>query len=120
MRDFRTLIVWQMAHQMVLAVYEVIKGLPREERFAIADQLRRAAVSVPTNIAEGCGQLSRNQFARFLQISIASASETEYLLLLCRDLNYLPDDQYAKLHQQLTQIRKMLTKLVKKLQEGEK
>ena len=82
MRDFRELKVWQKAHRFVLDLYRHTQGFPAEERFGLTVQLRRAAVSVASNIAEGCGREGERDFARFLSIAGGSASEVEYQLLL--------------------------------------
>ncbi len=89
MKDFRQLKVWKKAHQLALAVYKATKGFPKEELYGLTSQIRRASMSIPTNIAEDCGQNTDAQFARFLQIAMGSASETEYLLLLSHDLGFL-------------------------------
>ena len=88
MQDFRDLKVWQKAHNVVLAVYRASAEFPAAERFGLTSQLRRAAVSIPANIAEGCVRSSDADFARFLHISLGSASEVDYYLLLARDLKF--------------------------------
>jgi four helix bundle protein len=81
--------VWQKAHGLALKVYQLSKALPADERFGLVSQLRRAAVSVPTNIAEGSKRRTRQEYARFLNIAEGSAAEVEYLLMLASDLRYL-------------------------------
>ena len=90
MRDFRDLQVWQKAHRLVLEVYAATRSFPTDERYGLTAQVRRSAASVPTNIAEGCGRDGERDLARFISIAAGSASETEYHLLLARDLEYLP------------------------------
>ena len=85
MKDFRDLTVWQRSHQFVLHVYQTTSGFPKAEQFGLTSPIRRAAVSVPSNIAEGCGRGSDADFARFLQMAFGSACETEYQVLLARD-----------------------------------
>ena len=85
MQDFRKLNVWEKAHEFVLDVYKASDLFPPQEKFGVTSQLRRSAASIPTNIAEGCGRGSNADLARFLQISMGSASEVEYLLILARD-----------------------------------
>ena len=70
MKDFRQLKVWEKAHQLALAVYKVTKGFPKEELYGLTSQIRRASMSIPTNIAEGCGRNTDAEFARFLQIHL--------------------------------------------------
>lgn len=77
MQNFRDLRVWQKAHSFVLSLYRVTKSFPREEIYGLTAQIRRAAVSIPSNIAEGCARGSDADFARFLQNSMGSASEVE-------------------------------------------
>src|ERR1700741_743505 len=94
MQNFKDLLIWQEAHQLTLKIYESSKGFPKEEIFGITSQLRRAAVSIPCNIAEGCGRYTSKDFANFLQIALGSTNETDYLTLLAKDLNYLSETQY--------------------------
>jgi four helix bundle protein len=115
MKDFRELKVWQKAHELTLGVYRTTKAFPREEQFGLTAQLRRAAESVAANIAEGCGRDGDPEFARFLQIAMGSASETEYHLLLARDLGLLHTTDYDPLAREVEEVKKMLTALIRKL-----
>lgn len=115
MRDFKTLKVWQKAHQLTLDVYRQTKDFPTEERFGLTSQLRRSAASVPSAIAEGCGHSSEREFGRYCNIAAASASETEYPLYLARDLGYLPADVHRQLDSQVNEVKRMLTGLIQKL-----
>jgi len=115
MKDFKKLKVWEKAHSLTLTIYEASANFPREELYGLTSQIRRACVSVPTNIAEGCGRSSDTDFARFLQISIGSASEVEYLLLLGRDLDLLVHEEYEELNSVVVEIKRMLTSLIKTL-----
>jgi len=107
MRDFRKLNVWKEAHKLVLAIYQMSRKFPKEERYCITSQLRRAVTSIPNNIAEGCGRNSKKELYNFLNIAMGSSSEVEYLLLLSYDLKYLSDD-YNALNSDLIVLRKML------------
>ncbi len=89
MRSFHELLVWQKVHQLTLNVYVASRGFPREDLYGLTSQIRRAASSVAANIAEGCGRDGNNEFRRFLEIAMGSASELEYHLLLARDLQLL-------------------------------
>ena len=82
MKDFRTLKVWEKSHQFTLKIYSLSRNFPKDELFGLVSQIRRASSSIAINIAEGCGRGSDADFARFLQISMGSASETEYLIML--------------------------------------
>src|SRR5258708_14531740 len=86
---FQDLIVWQKSHQLVLAVYRVTRTLPKEELFGLVSQMRRAAVSVPANVAEGFKRRGRPDKARHMNIAQSSLEELRYYLILCGDLNYL-------------------------------
>src|SRR5688572_13546280 len=88
MKNYKTLLVWQRAHELTLMIYEHTKYFPDDEKYGITSQLRRAASSVPTNIVEGCGRYSQGEFARFLQIACGSIYEVGYLNLLATDLKY--------------------------------
>jgi four helix bundle protein len=112
MQDFRDLKVWQKAHRFVLDVYTATHAFPREELYGLTSQLRRAAVSIPTNMAEGCGRGTDIDFARFLQISLGSACESEYLLLLSRDLKYLPQTLHDALADAVIEVKRMLAALM--------
>jgi four helix bundle protein len=115
MRDFRELKVWEKAHRLTLQVYRITKNFPSDERFGLTVQLRRAAASVPTNIAEGCGRDSERELARFMSIAAGSASEVEYHLLLACDLNYIQDETYKELNQQVNEVKRMLNSFIQKL-----
>jgi four helix bundle protein len=115
MKDFRSLLVWEKAHQLTLAVYAATKVYPKEELFGLTSQLRRACSSIAANIAEGCGKGSDPDFARYLQIAFGSACEVEYHLILSRDLSYLEPDQYTKINNDLLSVKKMLASLISKI-----
>jgi four helix bundle protein len=116
MKDFRTLSVWQKSHKLAVLTYQLTNKFPKEELYGIISQLRRAAVSIPTNIAEGCGRGSDKDFARFIQIALGSASEAEYLVLLSHDLGYLNSETEKELTDYICEVKKMLTSLLKSLQ----
>ena len=104
--------VWEKGHRLTLFIYSESYGFPKEEMYGLTSQIRRASSSIPINIAEGCGRGSDADFARFLQIAFGSASETEYLLLLCHELKYLSEGQYVELNILVQEIKKMLAKLM--------
>lgn len=115
MRDFKTLQVWQKAHQLVLAVYKATAAFPQEETYGLTSQIRRACVSIPTNIAEGCGRSGDAELARFCSIAMGSASELEYQLLLSYELGFLGQANYSQLDQSLIEIKRMLNTFIHKL-----
>lgn len=118
MRDFKDLKVWHKAHQFTLDVYRHTKSFPPEERFGLTAQLRKAASSVPSNIAEGSGRTGDRELARFLGIAAGSASEAEYQLLLSKDLAYLAPQIHRDLDQQANEIKRMLNAFIKTLTSG--
>lgn len=87
-KRFEDLVVWQKAHQFVLAIYHLSKSLPRDEQYALAMQMKRSAMSVPANIAEGFKKKSKPDKARFMNIAQGSLEESRYYLILIRDLGY--------------------------------
>lgn len=108
MQDFRNLIVWQKAHALTLDVYRNTRSFPADERYGLTSQLRRSSVSVSANVAEGCARGSDNDFARFVTVAAGSASETDYHLLLARDLGYLEESTYRQLFGQISEVKRML------------
>jgi four helix bundle protein len=108
MQHFSDLKVWQRSHALVLEIYKATKSYPGDERFGLVSQLRRAAVSVPANIAEGAKRETAADYARFLNIAEGSLSETEYLLLLSRDLGYIAPEIYEPLQREASEIARML------------
>ena len=115
MRDFRKLNVWKRSHRLTLVVYETTAGFPKTELYGLTSQIRRACLSVPANIAEGCGRNSKADFARFLHIAIGSASELDYCLLLAKDLGFITDSQYEPLAKEVSETRMMLAGLIQTL-----
>src|SRR5260370_29192957 len=115
MQDFKQLKVWQKSHALVLRIYAATVVFPEHQRFGNTSQMRRAAASVPANIAEGCARASRSELCQFLHVSAGSASELEYFLLLARDLRLFTDKQHAALHASLSEIRRMLTGLIQQV-----
>ena len=111
MGDFTKLAVWQKAHAVALAVYRETAHWPKHELFGLVSQSRRAAVSVPANIAEGCGKNSDAELARHARGSLGSASELSYYLILAHDLNYLQRPERDELQASVSEVRRMLASL---------
>ncbi len=116
MKNFRDLVVWQKAHQLTLASYRVTATLPKHELYGLTSQIRRCSASIPANIAEGCGKKGNAEFNRFLQIALGSASELEYHFLLARDLSFITDAEYKRLDHSVTEIKRMLSSLIRKVE----
>ena len=117
MVDYRKYNVWQKAHQLVLELYNVTESFPKKEQFNLISQINRAVVSVPTNIAEGCGRETQKELIRYLYIASGSAHELDYLILLSKDLNYIDGGLYDELSLKITEIKKMLASLIRKISE---
>ena len=115
MRDFRTLKVWQRAHELTLEVNRLTKAFPRGQRFGLTSQINRAAASISTNLAEGCGSQSDAEFAQSVRVAMRSASELEYQLLLASDLKLIRPEECRRLGDKVMEVRRMLTGLLKKL-----
>ncbi len=115
MKDFRSLKVWERAHTLTLAVCKSTEQFPKQELHSLTNQIQRAAVSVPANIAEGCGKDSDAELKRFFIIAMGSASELEYLLLLAHGPGYLQADRYQPIQNDLVEARKMLNAFIQKL-----
>ena len=118
MQRFTDLKVWQRSHSLALEAYRVTATFPSAERFGLISQLRRAAASIPTNIAEGSKRESNQEYARFLNIAEGSLAETEYLVMLSRDLGFLARDNADGLIKEITEIARMLNALKQKVTES--
>ena len=115
MRDYKKYTVWNEGHRLVLEIYKITNSFPKDELFGLSSQIRRAMVSVPTNIAEGCGRETDKDFKRFLVISHGSATEVEYLLFLSNELNFVTNKEYLELNERIIILRKQLHKLIIKI-----
>ena len=111
MQDFRKLEVWAKAHELAVDLYRTTRTFPAEEKFGLTSQMRRAAVSISSNIAEGCGRGGAADMARFLQISLGSACELECQLLLAADLDLLGAADAERLIKGVNGVRRMLIAL---------
>ena len=118
MQDFRNLKVWQKAHALTLAVYRATRNFPPDEKFGITSQLRRSCASISANLAEGCARGGDVDFARFVNVAAASASETDYHLILARDLQYLEESDYQSLYEQVSEVKRMLNSFERTLREN--
>jgi four helix bundle protein len=117
MQRFTDLVVWQRRYALALEIYRLTKSFAREERFGLTAQLRRAVASVPTNIAEGSKRRSRQEYARFLNIAEGSMAESEYLLMLTRNLGYLAEKSAAFALSEADHIARMLNSLRARVEE---
>lgn len=115
LKSFKELQVWQKSHQTVLEIYRLTSAFPKEERFGIVSQLRRAAYSIPANIAEGFGRRSTKELIQCLGIANGSLEEVRYFILLSSDLGYLPKHELERLEVQLDSVAQMISALSRTL-----
>ena len=120
MRDFKKIQVWERAHRFTLDIYKITSTFPKEELYGLTSQMRRAAVSIPSNIAEGSGRDTQAELARFVHIASGSTSELEYQLLLAHDLGYINSNHYPKLDTEINEIKRMLKGFEKAVQANAK
>jgi four helix bundle protein len=118
MRDPKKLSAFQLADQLAIAVYKHTAGMPPDERFGLTLQIRRAAVSVPSNIVEGCARNSESDYLRFSDMALASACELEYQLSLALRLGFLRQEQHAPIVDLAAQTAKTLTALIRALRKA--
>ncbi len=114
--DFKKLDVWNLAMDFALEIYGILPLLPNEERFGLCDQMRRAAISVPSNIAEGQSRISSKEFIHFLSISKGSLAELETQLILCQRLGYIDETKIIALLSKISSIGRMTKALMNTLQ----
>jgi len=118
MKTYRDLIVWQKAMALVTEIYKVTKSFPRREDYGLTSQVRRCAVSIPSNIAEGYGRHSRNEYIRFLQITLGSLYELQTQLEIAANLGYLKKEEFDALYESTREVERMLSVLMRRLTEG--
>lgn len=118
-QTFQDLVVWQKAHQLTLEIYRITKHFPKEEMYGLVSQMRRCAVSVPANIAEGYKKRGKLDKARFFNISEGSLNEIKYYLILSKDLNYL-NSEFNELNQLSEEISKILNAYIRAIYDDNK
>ena len=114
-KDHKDLIVWQKAMDLVVEIYRLVKKLPKEETYALSDQMRRAVVSIPSNIAKGRGRSSEKDYLRFLFIARGSQAEVETQLLVCVRLDYLSESEIESAMNLCSEVGRMLNSMTRKL-----
>ncbi len=115
MGDYKKLAVWEKGHQLALACYQATGAFPKEEMYGLTSQIRRAAASIPANIAEGSGRGGDAEMIRFLRIAMGSAYEVEYHILLAHDLDYIDKAAYGEITSRVLEVQRMLAGLIQKL-----
>ena len=118
MKTFEDLRVWQDSVKFANHIYEITKKFPTNEKFELIQQLRSAAVSIPSNIAEGKGRLGKKAFCQFLSIARGSAQEIHTQLLICKQQNYISEIEYQETNDQLISVCKMINALIKSIREN--
>ena len=113
MRDYKKLDIWLKSHSLVLEIYKISNEFPRKETFGLISQIRRAAVSIPANIAEGAGRNTNTDFARFLNYSFGSLCEVEYYIILGNELNYISKEEFQVLSDNIESLKKMIATFMK-------
>ncbi len=117
MHKYKELKVWQKGRELVKFIYELTNKFPKEEIYSLTSQLRRAAISIPSNIAEGAGHFSNKEFSRFLEIAYASSCELDTQIILSFDLGFINQDKLNDFYLYIEEIQKMLTGLIKSLEK---
>ena len=115
MRDYKKYTVWELGHEITLDIYKLTASFPKEEIYSLTSQMRRAAYSIPSNIAEGCGRESDQEFKRYLVIARGSSTELEYFLILVKDLKFIEFSDFEKLSDSVNKVKRSLSNLINKL-----
>lgn len=118
MVDYRNYKVWQKSHRLVIDVYKTTHSFPKSEQFNFVSQINRATLSIPTNIAEGCGRETQKELIRFLYVSSGSAHELEYLIAAATELKFITESNSKKLSLEIDEIKKMLYALIKTIKKS--
>jgi len=115
MRNYKNYSVWKQSHGLTLKIYKMTADFPNSEIYGLTSQIRRASVSIGSNIVEGSLRSSEREFSRFLEVALSSAGEVEYQLLIAKDLAYIQIDSFENLNEKVGGIKKQLYQLIKKL-----
>jgi four helix bundle protein len=118
MINYKNYKVWQKSHNLVFNVYKTVNLFPKDEQFNLVSQIKRASISIPTNIAEGCGRETQKELIRFLYISSGSAHELDYLFLISTELNFISKEESTFLLNEIDEIKKMLAALITKIKSN--
>lgn len=114
-KSYKDLIVWQKAIQLVILTYKFTRTLPKSEQYALVSQMRRAAVSIPSNIAEGYARQHRPEYIQFLSVAYASCAELETQLIICQELDYGNKNEISRINELITELLKILSSIIRKL-----
>lgn len=117
MVNYKNYKVWQKSHDLVLRIYPATEQFPKSEQFGLVSQINRACISIPTNIAEGCGRETQKELVRFLYISSGSAHELDYLILVSKELGFMVSQTAEEFLKEIDEIKKMLASLIKTIKK---
>ena len=117
MRDFKGLDIWRIARGLNKLIYDVTKSFPRDEIYGLTNQIRRASVSISSNIAEGCGRRTSRDFVQFLHNAMGSLKEVESQIFLAKDLEYLPKKGYEELNEEIDKLGKKLNLFIRHIED---
>ncbi len=120
MRNFRELNIWKQGIELVKQIYELVKELPKEEKYGLQSQITRAAVSVPSNIAEGCSRNSDIEYKRFLEIAMGSLFELETQLIILEEIDMISNDKLKVIHEAIATEARMINSLINKIKQSNK
>ena len=116
LKNYKELKVWQKAYQICITIYKITKHFPKEEKYGLTSQIRRSAVSVPSNIAEGYGRKTTQEYMQSLYIAYGSHCELETQIMLSNDLGYIKPEDFESLQRDIEEVERMLKALIKSLQ----
>jgi len=114
-KSYKDLLIWQKGIDLVIEVYKAVRSFPREELYALSDQIRRSSVSVPSNIAEGQARQHTTEFRQFLHVSLGSLAELDTQTIIANKLGYLSEETLLSISNGITELRKMISSLISKL-----
>ena len=116
LKNFKELKVWRKSYQLCLDIYKVTKGFPKEEKYGLTSQIRRASVSIPSNIAEGYGRRTTPDYVRSLYVAYGSICELETQIMLCGDLTYIEEENLRGIQNDIREVERMLKALIRSLE----
>jgi len=117
MRNFKELEVWELGKYLAIQTYNQTKSMPKEEMYGLTSQMRRAAISIPSNIAEGCSRSSNKEFVRFLEIAIGSSFELKTQLIISAELEFLDGEKVESIQESINQLQKKINSFIKSVKK---
>lgn len=120
MTPFRNLIIWQKSMNLVTKIYKTTRQFPKEELFGLTSQIRRSAISIPSNIAEGSGRDGINDYLKFLNIAISSLFELQTQIEIAKNIEYLQENEFVNLYEDTRELERMMVSYINKIKENKK